>query len=59
VNKYCGLLTTKANKHGLIGKPADICNVVETGLQLNRVDKVVALKAVIMFMFSLQMKEEK
>jgi hypothetical protein len=45
VYKYFYLLTTTLNEHGLIGKPANIYNVDETGLQLNnKVDKAVAVK---------------
>jgi hypothetical protein len=43
VNKCFDLLTTTLNEHGLIGKPASIYNVDETGLQLNnKVEKAVA-----------------
>jgi hypothetical protein len=43
--KYFDLLTTTLNEHGLIGKPANIYKVDETGLQPNnKVDKGVAVK---------------
>jgi hypothetical protein len=45
VYKYFDLLTTTLNENGLIGKPANIYNVDETGLQLNsKLDKAVAVK---------------
>jgi hypothetical protein len=43
--KYFDLLTRTLNQQGLIGKPANIYNVDETGLQPNnKVDKGVAVK---------------
>jgi hypothetical protein len=45
VYKYFDVLTTTLSEHGLIGKPANIYNIDETGLQLNnKVDKGVAVK---------------
>lgn len=45
VNKYFDLLTATLQEHGLLGKPGNVFNVDETGLQLNnKPDKVIAVK---------------
>ncbi|XP_063226226.1 uncharacterized protein LOC134533020 isoform X1 [Bacillus rossius redtenbacheri] len=45
VNKYFDLLTATLQEHGLMGKPGNVFNVDESGLQLNnKPDKVIAVK---------------